>query len=128
MKYCTVEDIKAHWNERAVASHSNDDSNSKEANNGLVELLIGTSSRLIDDYVSKQYQLPLKSNHEILRNACVELVIFKLRYRRDLVFDKLEQRDNVLKQLLDIAEGRVTLDGEEVKGLVRFRNRERVFK
>lgn len=127
MNYCTIKDIKTNWNERAVASHSNDDSTSKEVNTELVEMLIKASGNLIDEYVSKQYKLPLMRNHEILRSICIELVMLKLMYRRDLFFDKLEQRDNVLKQLLSIANGEIVLEGEEVKELIKFRTQEKVF-
>lgn len=108
--YCTVRDIVDDLTKKVVAQLSND-GEPNVVNNEIVSKYISEVTQIIDGYLRGRYELPLISEHSILKKICIDIVKCELYKRRGKVFDNIQNfyKDGI-STLEKIQKGMITLN------------------
>lgn len=109
--YCTVQDIETAISATRLAELS-DDADGSVVNVTVVESIIRTNTDTINDYLRGKYILPLRNNHNIIKQTCIDMVRYELCKRRSGVLTDSERKEyeSSIKTLLNLQKGIIVLD------------------
>ncbi len=109
--YCTVQDIETAISATQLAQLS-DDADGSVVDEAVVESIIRTNSDIIDDYLRGRYSLPLRNNHSVIKQTCVDMVRYELCKRRTGVLTESERKEYEIsiKTLTNLQRGIIVLD------------------
>lgn len=113
--YCTVQDIENAMSASEVANLSND-ADGSVVDEAVVESIIGTNSDIINDYLRGRYYLPLRNNHSVIKQTCIDMVRYELCKRRSGALTDADRKEyeNTIKTLTNLQRGIITLNESAV--------------
>ncbi|MBT2131221.1 gp436 family protein [Aliiroseovarius lamellibrachiae] len=109
MTYATQDDIVTLYSEDAlyVADRDGDGVVDAEA----VARALRSAGGEIDSYIGIRYTLPIPGEHELLKQFCVDISVYRLASSRDVLTEEHRTRyDDAIKHLIKIGEGKASLN------------------
>lgn len=107
--YATLADLQAVLNPVELTQLADDDGDGSP-DSVVIERAIADAQAEVDGYVGTRHPVPLPTPPALIRRLTVDLAIWNLYNRRDLVTDaRKAQADAARKLLANIAQGTVTL-------------------
>ena len=102
--YCAYSDIEKILGKDELINLTNDVSEE-------VNVQIAYASEVIDNSLRGRYTLPLSKTYQELNSICIEIVVFNLLARKNLITDNTKYRyEAALKQLKSLKDGTASLD------------------
>jgi len=109
MMYATVADLQAQLRANELTQLADDDADGT-ADQAVLDRAIADAQAEIDGYLGTRYTVPLATVPTLIRRLAVDLAIWNLYCRRDLMTDARKlQYESARKILKGLAEGTVTL-------------------
>lgn len=102
--YCVLADIENRLPKQDLINLCNDVADD-------VNEQIAVASEFIDNSLRGRYTLPLSNNYKQLNSICIEIVVFNLKARRNLITDNIKYRyDTAISQLNALKNGTSVLN------------------
>lgn len=107
--YATKADLEKQLSPKELIQLTDDDEDDV-ADAGVIEENLATAQAEIDGYLATRYPVPLPEVPKLITRLCVDLTLWRLYARRDLITDaRKTQHDDAIALLKRLADGTVTL-------------------
>lgn len=107
--YATGADLEKQLSPKELIQLTDDDEDDV-ADAGVIEENLANAQAEIDGYLATRYTVPLPEVPKLINRLCVDLTLWRLYARRDLITDaRRTQHDDAVALLKRLADGTVTL-------------------
>jgi phage gp36-like protein len=116
MSYASVDDMVLQFGEaEMIAASTPDNTPATVIVAPFIQAALDTATAMIDSYLRKRYRVPLDVAPPEVNTACMMLARYQMGLggQRQPAEQTVKERDNTIRWLRDIADGRVVLGLEE---------------
>jgi len=114
MGYCVIDDIKKVFPEERLIELT-DDNNTGAYDENIMNSLIEKATNEINGYCQERYSIPFAVVPGLIKDMCVDIVIYLLYLRRERVPEEIQANyKRILEKLRDIADGKISLGTTDI--------------